>query len=213
MDESTSTVGLDCLRKENRVLREQLGNRRLRLNDDQRRRLAAKARGLARKVLADVAAIATPETLLAWHRKLIAEKYDGSSNRAQGRPRTAGKIEAFRCRRCGQIGEATENDVTVRAMILLLGRFWNRGSRGGEGARQALGRTPKTERLRRSYNATSLLPTQGLQICGMSPVEGGLSGFHSVVLAFPCRRSNAVCLHPLIERLKFRDCRFQHVPS
>jgi hypothetical protein len=61
---------IDYLGEENRVLREQLGNRRLRLNDDQRRRLAAKAKGLARKVLADVVAIATPETLLAWHRKL-----------------------------------------------------------------------------------------------------------------------------------------------
>ena len=47
----------------------------------------------------------------------------------------------------------------------------------------------------------------------MSPVEGGLSGFHRVVLVFPFRRGNAVCLHPLIERLKFRDRRFQHVPS
>jgi hypothetical protein len=58
------------LREENRVLREQLGGRRLRLNDDQRRRLAAKAKGLGRKLLAEMAIIVTPETLLAWHRKL-----------------------------------------------------------------------------------------------------------------------------------------------
>ena len=60
---------IDYLREENRVLREQLGGRRLRLNDDQRRRLAAKAKGLGRKILAEVATIVTPETLLAWHRK------------------------------------------------------------------------------------------------------------------------------------------------
>ena len=42
---------IDYLREENRVLREQLGGRRLRLNDDQRRRLAAKAKGLGRKLL------------------------------------------------------------------------------------------------------------------------------------------------------------------
>jgi hypothetical protein len=71
---------IDYLREENVVLREQLGNRRLRLGDDQRRGLAAKAKGLARKVLADVAAIATPETLLAWHRNLIGEQYDGSGS-------------------------------------------------------------------------------------------------------------------------------------
>src|SRR6202171_518964 len=69
---------IDYLREENRGLREQLGQRRRRLNDDQRRRLAAKAKGLGRKILAEVATIVTPETLLAWHRKLIAQKYDGS---------------------------------------------------------------------------------------------------------------------------------------
>jgi transposase InsO family protein len=86
---------IDYLREENRVLREQLGERRLRLNDDQRRRLAAKAKGLGRKILAEVATIVTPETLFAWHRKLIAQKYDGSGKRRPGRPRTAGEIEAL----------------------------------------------------------------------------------------------------------------------
>ena len=66
------------LREENRVLREQLGGKRLRFNDDQRRRLAAKAKGLGRKLLQEVATMVTPETLLAWHRRLIAQKYDGS---------------------------------------------------------------------------------------------------------------------------------------
>jgi len=79
---------IDYLREENRVLREQLGERRLRLNDDQRRRLAANAKVLGRKPLAEIATIVTPETLLAWHRKLIALKYDGSGNREPGRPRT-----------------------------------------------------------------------------------------------------------------------------
>src|ERR1039458_76900 len=83
------------LREENRVLREQLGDKRLRLNDDQRRRLAAKAKGLGREILAEVATIVTPETLLAWHRRLIAQKYDGTRNRRPGRPRTAGANEAF----------------------------------------------------------------------------------------------------------------------
>src|SRR3982751_3881822 len=58
---------VEYLREENRVLREQLGGRRLRFTEEQRRRLAAKAQGLGRKLLAEVV---TPETLLAWHRKL-----------------------------------------------------------------------------------------------------------------------------------------------
>src|SRR3954449_4305179 len=86
---------IEYLHEENRVLREQLGDRRLRLNDDQRRRLAVRAKGLGRKLLAEVATIVTPETLLAWHRKLIAHKYDGSRQRPPGRPRTAGEIEAL----------------------------------------------------------------------------------------------------------------------
>src|SRR5712671_6814127 len=84
---------IDYLREENRVLREQLGPRRMRLNDDQRRRLAAKAKGLGRELLTEVATIVTTETLLAWHRKLIAQKYDGSGKRGSRRPRTAGVIE------------------------------------------------------------------------------------------------------------------------
>src|SRR5437660_12913930 len=53
---------IDYLREENRVLREQLSGG-VRFNDDQRRRLAVKAKGLGRRLLAEVATIVTPETL------------------------------------------------------------------------------------------------------------------------------------------------------
>ena len=84
---------IEYLREENRVLREQLGTRRLRFTDDQRRRLATKAKLVGRRLLNDIANIVTPDTLLAWHRKLIAEKYDGSAKRKPGRPRTATELE------------------------------------------------------------------------------------------------------------------------
>ena len=61
---------IDYLREENRVLREQLGTRRLRFTDDQRRRLAAKAKLVGRRVLDEITDLVTPDTLLAWHRKL-----------------------------------------------------------------------------------------------------------------------------------------------
>src|SRR5262252_4769860 len=86
---------IDYLREENRVLREQLGDKRLRFTDDQRRRLAAKAKGLGRKLLVELGTIVTPETLLAWHRRLIAQKYDGSEKRSPGRPPTRNEIEAL----------------------------------------------------------------------------------------------------------------------
>jgi len=85
----------DFLMEENRVLREQIGERRLRFSDDQRRRLAAMAKKVGRKLLTQIATIVTAETLLAWHRKLIAKKYDGSSFRTPGRRPTAKEIAAL----------------------------------------------------------------------------------------------------------------------
>jgi len=61
--------------EENRCLRRQLGTRRLRLTDDDRRRLAARAYRVGRTALRDLATIATPDTLLRWHRQLIAHKW------------------------------------------------------------------------------------------------------------------------------------------
>ena len=61
--------------EENRLLRRQLGGRRLRLTDDDRRRLAARAYRVGRAALREIATIATPDTLLRWHRQLIARKW------------------------------------------------------------------------------------------------------------------------------------------
>jgi hypothetical protein len=61
--------------EENRLRRRQLGGRRLRLTDDDRRRLAARAYRLGRAALREIATIATPDTLLRWHRQLIARKW------------------------------------------------------------------------------------------------------------------------------------------
>ena len=66
---------LAYLIEENRILRRQLGGRRLGLTDDDRRRLAARAYRLGRQALRDVATIVTPDTLLRWHRQLIARKW------------------------------------------------------------------------------------------------------------------------------------------
>jgi putative transposase len=82
------------LQAENRILKAQLGGRRLRLTDTDRRRLAALAHPLGRTRLQEVATIATPETLLRWYRRLIAEKFDGSTCRQpRGRPRVGEAIE------------------------------------------------------------------------------------------------------------------------
>ena len=81
------TAVITYLIEENRVLKEQLesGGRRLRFTDDQRCRLAAKGKPLGRKVLGQIATIVTPDTILAWHRNLIAARWTYLRKRA-GRP-------------------------------------------------------------------------------------------------------------------------------
>jgi putative transposase len=82
------------LLEENRVLKAQLGGRRLRLTDTERRRLATLAYPLGRQRLKEMATLVTPETLLRWYKRLIAQKFDGSTQRHQlGRPRVAEEIE------------------------------------------------------------------------------------------------------------------------
>jgi putative transposase len=72
---------IEYLVEENRVLREQLRGRHVRLTDDQRRRLAVKGRRLGRRVLRQVASIVTPDTILRWYRRLIAQKWTFESRR------------------------------------------------------------------------------------------------------------------------------------
>ncbi len=79
------SLAIEYLVEENRVLKEQLGGKRVRLTDAQRRRLAAKGKALGRKLLTHVATIVTPDTIMRWHLKLIAAKWTYPSNRV-GRP-------------------------------------------------------------------------------------------------------------------------------
>jgi transposase InsO family protein len=78
---------IEYLRTENQVLREKLGKGRILLNDDQRRRLAVKGKNLGRKRLEEVGTLFTPDTILRWHRLLVAKKWDTSEKRKVGRPR------------------------------------------------------------------------------------------------------------------------------
>lgn len=64
---------VDYLLEENQVLRAHLRGRRIWLTDDERRRFAVKGKELGRKLLKEVASVVTPDTILAWHRKLIAK--------------------------------------------------------------------------------------------------------------------------------------------
>ena len=91
---------IEYLQADNQVLREKLGKKRILLNDDQRRRLAVKGKVLGRKLLRGLGTIVTPDTILRWHRELVAKKWDYSDRRGKvGRPRThygsGGRIRTY----------------------------------------------------------------------------------------------------------------------
>ena len=70
----------EYLAAENRILKSQIKGR-LQLSDGERATLAEIAKRLGRKALEEIACIAKPDTILAWYRKLVAQKFDGSKNR------------------------------------------------------------------------------------------------------------------------------------
>jgi putative transposase len=85
---------IEYLKTENEILESQIKERRRRLTDEQRRRLAVKGSALGRKVLAEIACIVTPDTILAWHRRLVALKWT-FRRRTSGHPPIADEVRAF----------------------------------------------------------------------------------------------------------------------
>src|SRR2546422_2292325 len=80
---------------ENRILRHQLKGR-VRLSDGERKALAEIGQRLGKQALQEVAQIVKPDTILGWHRKLIAQKFDGSKQRrSPGRPTIDPDLEAL----------------------------------------------------------------------------------------------------------------------
>jgi hypothetical protein len=83
---------VDYLKAENRVLMNSPGTNKLRLTDADRRRLAVLGKKLGRKALAEVATIASPETILRWYRERVAKEGDSRKRRGPGRPEKRGEI-------------------------------------------------------------------------------------------------------------------------
>jgi len=83
----------EYLAAENRILRSKLPTR-VPLDDSERRSLARIGKALGLKALTELATIVKPETILAWHRRLVAKKLDGSAKRTYpGRPRVTRVVE------------------------------------------------------------------------------------------------------------------------
>src|SRR5262245_10024835 len=82
----------EYLAAENRILKAQLISR-AKLSDADRGALGGIGHRLGRRVLADVATVARPDTILGWYRKLVSRKFDGSARRGPGRPRIKREVE------------------------------------------------------------------------------------------------------------------------
>jgi putative transposase len=108
----------EYLAAENRILRAHLPAR-MRLSDPERSTLAEIGKRLGRAALQQVACVAKPDTILAWYRRLIARKFDGSKLRTSpGRPRIAPELEALIVR-CARENSGWGYDRIVRALANL----------------------------------------------------------------------------------------------
>ena len=86
---------IDYLKEENRMLKAKLGSRKIQFTDAERRRLAVRAKVIGRKLLNQLDTLVTPDTLLRWHRELVAQKWNFVHRRGRGRPRTQGEISSL----------------------------------------------------------------------------------------------------------------------
>ena len=191
------------LQEQVRVLQELHGRKRLQLNDDQRRRLAAKGKRLGRRLLRELGTIVTPDTILRWHRELIARKYDGRGKRRPGRPRVVDEIRALVVRMAAEnegwgytriVGELSKLGVvvsrsSVRRILL---------EHGLEPAPERLKHMPWSTFLKAHWDAIAAadfftvevwssaglirylvffmidLPTRKVEIAGIAPIPDGL---------------------------------------
>jgi transposase InsO family protein len=86
---------IEYLVTENRLLRNQIQGR-VRLSERERKTLADIGKRLGKKILEEVAHLVKPDTILAWHRQLVAQKFHGSQQRTTlGRPRIDAELEAL----------------------------------------------------------------------------------------------------------------------
>src|SRR4029077_4766636 len=81
-------IVIEFLQAENRLLKDRLRGKRIRFTDEERALLARKAKAVGRKALLELDTVVSPDTLLRWHRRLVAQKGNFAERRGVGRPGT-----------------------------------------------------------------------------------------------------------------------------
>ena len=102
---------IDFYISQTQALLESQGKKRILLSDDQRRVLAVKGKALGRKALTELTTIVTPDTILRWHRELVAQKWDHSDRQKKkpGRPPVSDEVQ----------------ELVVRFALLFATTFWS----------------------------------------------------------------------------------------
>ena len=98
---------IEFLKAENRLLKAKLNGKRIRFTDAERALLARKAKAVGRKALLKLDTIVSPDTLLRWHRRLVAQKWNFAHRRGPGRPGIMRQIWVFRSIVTGRFGNVT----------------------------------------------------------------------------------------------------------
>jgi hypothetical protein len=106
------------LMQENRVLRRQFDQRRLKFTDTERRRLAVRSHRLGRQVVRQICTIVTPDTIVRWHRQIIVRRWTYASKRS-GRHGVLAEIQRLVVR----MGEenSTWGDTRIQGALKNLG--------------------------------------------------------------------------------------------
>src|SRR6476646_10962378 len=79
-------IVIEFLQTENQLLKQRLRGKRIRFSDAERALLARKAKAVGRKALLELDTLVTPDTLMRWHRRFVAQTWDFSEHRRPGRP-------------------------------------------------------------------------------------------------------------------------------
>lgn len=157
-------AAIEYLREENRVLKQQLGRKRLKLTDDQRRRLAVLGKALDRGALRDIASLVTPDTIVRWHRQLVAEKWT-HKRCPPGRPRVMEIIADLVVRM------ARENHrwgyTRIEGALHNLGHRVSRTTIGNILKRNGL--EPAPERGKKTTWSQYVIATRRVEIAGITP--------------------------------------------